>query len=101
MRSPRKKDPPKPGVAEAHSVVFRKKEMLLKSETWGCFYCCKIYPKPEKVRWVYPFAWRRSEPEETTALCPHCGIDSCLGDAAGFSLTTEFLKDMEAYWFGY
>lgn len=29
-----------------------------------------------------------------TVWCPYCDIDSVLGDAAGFPLTDEFLRDM-------
>jgi len=34
-----------------------------------------------------------------TALCPHCGVDSVIGSAAGFPLTDEFLKAMHQEWF--
>lgn len=102
MRNRNPKNPPKPGVIEAHSRLVRNQEALLKSHTWGCFYCCKIFPKPtDEIIWVYPFAWRKAAPEDLTALCPYCRIDSCIGDSSGFPITLEFMKDMEAYFFGY
>jgi hypothetical protein len=35
----------------------------------------------------------------TTAICPHCSVDSLLGEKAGFPLTVEFLSEMERFWF--
>jgi hypothetical protein len=37
--------------------------------------------------------------EGQTALCPRCGIDSVIGDRAGFELSPEFLSEMNRYWF--
>nr|QGW61148.1 hypothetical protein ICEMyc226_00116 [Mycolicibacterium sp.] len=34
-----------------------------------------------------------------TALCPYCGIDAVIGDAAGYPITREFLEAMRAQWF--
>ena len=34
-----------------------------------------------------------------TALCPYCVIDAVIGEGAGYPLTEEFLKKMNAYWF--
>jgi hypothetical protein len=36
---------------------------------------------------------------EQTALCPRCGIDSVIGDKAGFPITPEFLDEMNRTWF--
>jgi hypothetical protein len=36
---------------------------------------------------------------ERTALCPECRIDSVIGDASSFAITTEFLARMHDYWF--
>jgi len=34
-----------------------------------------------------------------TAVCPHCRIDSVIGDASGYPITVDFLKKMKEYWF--
>jgi hypothetical protein len=35
-----------------------------------------------------------------TAICPRCGIDSVIGDASGFPITSpDFLARMNHYWF--
>jgi len=36
---------------------------------------------------------------ERTAMCPECGIDSVIGSASGYPITTEFLQGMHAEWF--
>jgi hypothetical protein len=38
--------------------------------------------------------------EEVTAICPHCGVDSVIGDNCGFPITQEFLAAMHGRWFG-
>lgn len=32
-------------------------------------------------------------------MCPHCQIDSVIGDASGLPITNEFLKQMHEKWF--
>ena len=39
------------------------------------------------------------EDDNGTALCPHCGIDSVIGESAGYPLAREFLKKMNRCWF--
>jgi hypothetical protein len=33
------------------------------------------------------------------ALCPHCGIDSVIGDASGYEISPTFLARMHEAWF--
>lgn len=35
-----------------------------------------------------------------TALCPRCGIDSVIGDGAGFAVDRALLVEMNAFRFG-
>ena len=51
----------------------------------------KIFDPIEITEWL--------EDETGTALCPHCGIDSIIGNYTGFPITTDFLKKMNDYWF--
>jgi hypothetical protein len=37
--------------------------------------------------------------DETTLLCPFCGIDSVIGTASGYPITREFLAQMREHWF--
>lgn len=74
----------------AHKRSFRNKSCIETSVLVGCFYCKRIYAATHVLEWV-----RTDE----TALCPKCGIDAVIGDAAGIDLTPEFLKAMHEYWF--
>ncbi len=40
----------------------------------------------------------KDQPGETT-ICPHCSIDSVIGDAAGFALSDEVLNAMHERFF--
>ena len=86
--------------AHMHSSVHRTE--LNASSICGCFYCLSTFAPTKVTEWVdYP----PDTPEEkeaelgTTALCPHCGVDSVIGDASGFPITKEFLTQMKSYWF--
>ena len=74
----------------AHVHSQRNKKELMHSKKCGCFYCLQTF-EPEEIKlWI---------DDSETALCPFCQIDSVIGDASGYSITKEFLKTMEAYWF--
>jgi hypothetical protein len=79
--------------AHGHSSGHRAD--VLASSLCGCFYCLAVYPPSEIVEWF-------DEPGDQgqTAICPKCGVDSVLGDKAGFPLTQEFLEEMQDRWFG-
>jgi len=46
-----------------------------KHEMCGCYYCCRVFDSAAILEWC---------DEETTALCPYCGVDSIL-----FGVTDE------------
>jgi len=74
----------------AHKYSSHHKNQILASKQCGCFYCLSIYPPSEIQSWV--------ETEET-ALCPHCGIDSVIGDLSGHPISSDFLERMHRMWF--
>jgi hypothetical protein len=79
--------------AHQHSSVHRAE--LMSSEACGCFYCLSIFPPGKIEEWV-------DEDDQglgQTALCPHCGIDSVIGDRSGYPVSREFLEKMRARWF--
>lgn len=78
-------------IIEAHKYSSNHKETLLKDKKCGCFYCLSIFKPQEIVEWI---------PDTNgTALCPHCGIDSVIGQSSGYPITVEFLKKMKSHWF--
>ncbi len=60
----------------------------------GCFYCLRIFSPAEIVEWV-----DEVDRVGTTAICPHCGIDSVIGSLSGDPITREFLGAMHKQWF--
>jgi hypothetical protein len=75
-------------TAHHHSANHRRE--IMRSEKCGCFYCCTVFEPSKIEEWV---------DDETTALCPFCGIDSVIGSASLFPITPEFLKRMNISWF--
>lgn len=75
----------------AHKASFRNREQIERSKQCGCFFCRRIFPASEVTDYV--------SREEPTALCPYCYTDSVLGDASGYPITEEFLKEMNKRWF--
>lgn len=76
-------------ITDAHEASWDNYERLKNANKCGCFYCCRIFDAKQ----VYDYV------SDTTATCPHCGIDSVLGDNEGFPITAEFLKAMHDAWF--
>jgi hypothetical protein len=77
-----------------HQSIYHRRAIEL-SRTCGCFYCLKMF-RPDQIH-----AWtdRHKSVPEQTALCPHCGIDSVVGDASGFAITETFPNAMNEHWF--
>ena len=79
-------------LANAHAASIHHKLLVTHSTQCCCFYCIRTFSPDEITEWV--------DRKEDTALCPYCGIDSVLPDAAGYEPTLEFLSKMNQYWFG-
>ena len=75
----------------AHKHCFKNRSELDRSDACGCFYCPNTFKRSEVFEWT---------DDETTALCPQCGIDSVIGSAVGFQLSREFFQKMNDRWFG-
>jgi hypothetical protein len=85
---------PRPEILEAHKHSIRNEEELSRSGQAGCFNCCQSYDTAQVTEWTL------ERDERRTALCPKCGIDSVIGDAAGYPVTDlAWLKEMCAHWF--
>ena len=78
----------------AHDRSSNNREELVRSEICGCFYCVATF-SPSLIK-----EWITERSGEQTAVCPRCGIDSVIGDASGFPITTGFLTEMRDHWFG-
>jgi len=82
---------PEQYIVEAHKYSSRHKKLVEESSICSCFYCLTIYPTGDIKEWV---------PNEDTAICPHCGIDSVLPSNSGLPVTEpDFLRQMHKHWF--
>lgn len=82
-------------IERAHENSSLHKVEILKSNICGCFYCLMTSKSDEIVDWI-----DTDNPNNATALCPHCGIDSVIGAASGFPVENkDFLKAMNKFWF--
>ena len=78
-------------LKKAHKACFQNRTILTQSKKCACFFCNNIFPFAEIENWC---------DDNTTALCPCCGVDSVIGDAAGYPLIPDFILAMHRYWFG-
>ncbi len=83
-------------LEKAHKHSISNQELLMRSETAGCFFCCE----PVEIAAIKWHEEKRGEVAGTaTALCPKCGIDSVLPSAAGVPVDEDFLNEMHKRWF--
>lgn len=73
-----------------YSHTLRNRKELEASCNCGCAGCRTIFPAAETVDWV---------DEGQTGICPYCGTDALVGDAAGWQLTTELLEELNDLYF--
>jgi hypothetical protein len=81
-------------IRGAHPHCFGNRDEVLVSSVCGCFYCCATFSSSDIEEWT-----DSSRGSQTTALCPRCGMDTVIGDKAGYQLSTAFLEEMKLVWF--
>lgn len=77
-------------IEELLSYAAHNKKIIADSRVAGCFCCLKAFPAKDVCEY--------SE-DGDTALCPKCGIDSVVGDATGYEITPDALRDLRELWF--
>lgn len=77
--------------ASNHTINNRAE--LARSQVCGCYYCLHIFKPLEIVEWI------PQEDGKEFPMCPRCGIDAVFGDASGYPVRMEFLRQMNRYWF--
>ncbi len=80
----------------AYDKSRKNRSMLIKGRRCGCFYCLKFFDASE----IEEFCPEEETGESVTAICPYCGIDSILPETTGYTLTQEFLSEMNKIYFG-
>ena len=76
---PKRGESGEPDHVDAHRFCINNKRALMENTLCGCFYCMRIF-KPESIT-----EWTRDW-HDFTALCPHCGIDSVIGENSGYPI---------------
>ena len=79
-------------ITLAHKHSSNHRALLEQSERCGCFHCVSIFDVRAIDEWV---------DDETTVMCPRCGIDSVIGSSSGFPIDNVFLAAMRRRWFAY
>lgn len=82
-------------LERAHKHCIFNQPEIQRSSLCGCFSCIEVFKSDTVTDWVEE--GRGEKP--STALCPHCDIDSVIGDASGIPITVEFLRAMYERWF--
>ena len=80
-----------PAYISAHKHSSNHREVLMKDQKCGCFYCLQVFSPKEINEWI--------EDSLGTAICPFCLIDSVIGESSGYPITKAFLTQMKKYWF--
>ena len=76
-----------------HKLCFNNKELLIESKKCVCMYCGKRFDVSEIEEWIEDW-------NETTALCPSCGIDSVIPAVVeGRKITDDIVKELERFYF--
>ncbi len=81
-------------ILTAHKHSSNNEKEILASKTCSCFYCLKTFEPTDIKEWI-----DGGGNLDRTAICPHCEIDTVIGSASGYVLSTEFLSKMHEYWF--
>jgi hypothetical protein len=79
----------------AHRRSIRHRYEIEASIVCCCFHCKKTFAPRDIKYWIDTSNLVSAQ----TALCPHCDIDSVIGDKSGFAITPEFLAEMNKAWF--
>lgn len=77
-------------LREVPIYSMKNKKFIEESESCGCYHCTQSFSKNEISQWT---------DNGQTALCPHCGVDSVLGQTCGIELEKENLQFIHNYWF--
>ena len=74
-------------LIDLHLRSSTHREEIQTASECSCFHCLQTFPTTEIAEWI---------DENTTALCPGCGVDAVLPG----QIEAGTLQAMHAYWFG-
>jgi hypothetical protein len=79
----------------AHQFCIINQESVKNSALCGCFHCLKMY-SPDTLTDADLITEANGL---KSYVCPHCGIDSVLGDQCEYPITLAFLTAMKVHFF--
>ena len=92
----------KSDVVAAHKHSSMHRAEVEASDVCGCFHCLAVF-SPRAIKEWTGFSQTSGDGSESdlggTAFCPRCGVDSVIGSASDYSVTPDFLRQMNEHWF--
>jgi len=86
--------PPKdPKFLEIRKHASNNDIEILRSVNCSCFFCRQTYSARKVNDWI-------TDERGVTAICPECGMDAVIGDASGYALGHEDLKELNLASYG-
>lgn len=85
----------------AHRHASNHRTEIEASTQCGCFHCLAIFAPSEIIAWSGGDpSLLEADPDAgaETALCPHCGSESVIGDRSGYRIDAAFLGRMRDAW---
>lgn len=85
----------------AYRYTTNNWDMIQGSQVCGCCNCMRIFPASEVSGWTGLALEDIDDPAaiaKQTAMCPHCGSESVLGDQCGYPIDAAFLSRMNEAW---
>ena len=73
-----------------HSYASNNKELIMKANRVHCFYCKSNISYKDIKEYI---------DNDSTGICPYCGVDSLLPDSMDELIDEEIINDMNRYWF--
>lgn len=95
MTEPSESEKLNTAVIDAHRFAIRNQNYLEQAQRCSCFHCLTIFNSSDLTEEDFI----PEDDGQGTAWCPHCGIDSIIGEESGYEITPELLQTMKDFWF--
>lgn len=80
-----------PMYMEAQREAWSNPAKIKESNVCGCYHCLKTFTHWDITKWIDDLYYG------PVPLCPYCQQDSVIGDAHGYPITEELLKEIRNY----
>lgn len=77
-------------LQKLHTYSSNNKELIMKANRVHCFHCKSNMSYRDIKEYI---------DNDSTGLCPYCGIDSLLPDSIDDNIDDSIIEDMNKYWF--